>query len=88
MRWERPRRERPPRRRWIELGEAEPLLPVERERYLAEIAETVRAYREETLREAEAARDAHALERVLRDAAEAAPELRRRREQALDSLER
>ncbi len=70
-----------------ELGEAEPLLPAERERYLAEIAETVRSYREETLREVEAARDAQALERVLRDAAEAAPELRRRHEKALDSLE-
>jgi len=68
-------------------SEAERLLPDGRERYLAEIAEEVRTYREETLREAEAARDAHALERVLRDATEAAPELRRRRDQALDSLD-
>ena len=68
-------------------SEAERLLPDGRERYLAEIAEKVRTYREETLREVEAARDAHALERVLRGSAEAAPELRRRRDQALDSLD-
>ena len=52
-----------------------------------EIAATVRAYRQKTLREMEAARDADALERVLRDGAEAAPELRERRERALDSLD-
>jgi methylmalonyl-CoA mutase len=69
-----------------QVSEAERLLPDGRERYLAEIAEKVRTYREEALREAEAARDAHAYERVLRDAAEAAPELRRRRDQALESL--
>jgi len=68
-------------------SEAERLLPDGRERYLAEIAEKVWTYREETLCEMEAARDAHALERVLRDSAEAAPELRRRRDQALDSLD-
>ena len=63
------------------------MLPDGRERYLAEIAQTVRAYREQTRREAEAGRDAQALERGLRDAAEA-PDLRRRRDQALDSLDR
>jgi methylmalonyl-CoA mutase len=66
---------------------AEPLLPDGRERYLAEIASTVREYREETLRQAERARDAQALERVLRDAPEAAPELRRRRDEARSSLD-
>jgi len=71
----------------IELGEAKPLLPDGRERYLAEIARTVRRYRENTLREVEAARDAQALERVTRDGAEASPELLRRRERALDSLD-
>jgi len=70
----------------IQMSEAVSLLPEGRERYLAEIAATVRTYREQTLREAEAARDAQALERVLRDGAEAAPELRRRREQALEAL--
>ena len=70
----------------IQESQAEPLIPDGRERYLAEIAQTVRAYREETLRQVDGARDAHALERVLRDVDEAAPELRRRRDDALASL--
>jgi methylmalonyl-CoA mutase len=71
----------------LQVGEAEPLLPDGRERYLAEIADAVREYRDETLRQAERARDAQALDRVLRDAAEAAPELRQSRDQALDGLD-
>ncbi len=71
----------------VEVGDARPLLPDGRERYLAEIAETVRAYRQEAQREAEAARDAQALERVLGEGAEAPAELLRRRDQALDSLD-
>jgi methylmalonyl-CoA mutase len=71
----------------IQVDEAEPLLPDGRERYLAEIAGSVREYRQETQRQAEHARDAQALDRVLRDAAEAETELRRRRDEALDFLD-
>jgi len=71
----------------VELRDGEGLLPGGREHYLSEIAGAVREYREETLRQAERARDAHACERLLSDASEAGPELRERRERALGSLD-
>jgi methylmalonyl-CoA mutase len=71
----------------VEGGEAAPLIPDGRGRYLAEIAGAVREYREETLRQVERARDAHACDRVLSGAAVAAEELRRRRDEALASLD-
>jgi methylmalonyl-CoA mutase len=71
----------------VALDEPEPLLPEGRERYLAEIAGAVREYRQATLHQVERARDAQALERVLRNPAEATPELRRSLDEALDSLD-
>jgi len=69
-------------------AETAPLVPAARRRYLAEIAETVRAYRAKADAEAERASDAWALDRALAalgDAPESAA-LREKRDAALASL--
>ncbi|MFQ5515382.1 MAG: methylmalonyl-CoA mutase family protein [Myxococcota bacterium] len=66
-----------------------PLVPPERARYLAEIAQTLRSYREGTRRQAERAADAEALRRAL-DLLESEPparELQERYTEALEALE-
>jgi methylmalonyl-CoA mutase len=68
---------------------AAPIVPAARRRYLAEIAESVRAYRARAEADAARADDAWALERALAavgDASPAADELRRRRDEALAGL--
>ena len=71
---------------------APPLIASGRIRYLAEIAQTARAYRRETERMAERAADAAAIERTITDlgadaSSEIARTLRERRETALTDLE-
>jgi methylmalonyl-CoA mutase len=66
---------------------AEPLLPDGRERYLAEIAQSVREYRDATQRQVEWARDAKAFERASSGAGDAAPDLSRRSEEAFERLD-
>ncbi len=56
-----------PPRAVVEIREAQPLLPASRTRYLAEIAETVRAYRNHTESQAERASDAYGIARALGD---------------------
>jgi isobutyryl-CoA mutase len=62
------------------------LIPPARNRYLAEIAETVRGWHAETERLAERAADAAALERAQAAVADAAPALREARDAALAEL--
>jgi methylmalonyl-CoA mutase len=61
------------------------LIPPSRRRYLAEIAETVRGYRQRTAEQVERARDAFALDRAAALVGDAG--LRARRDQALDALD-
>jgi methylmalonyl-CoA mutase len=56
------------------LPEAQAIVPAERTRYLAEIAETVRGYRERAARDAQAARRAFGLSEALRALGDSPPE--------------
>ena len=57
----------------VEIREAQPLLPASRTRYLAEIAETIRAYRSHTESQAERASDAYGIARALGDLEDTLP---------------
>jgi isobutyryl-CoA mutase len=74
-----------------EIGDprAQPIVPPQRTRYLAEVAEAVRAYRARVASQAERARDVQALERALErvSGGEARAALERARDEARAALE-